>query len=268
MRFQLLAARMAFAALILAVLAAATAILGVRLGTFPYATARTVMWPATGLGLVALLCAGLWLRSAIARNEGAGKRIGMIALAGSLVFLYPPLSTVYRGFTEMPIHDASTDPDDPPLFVTLAKSRAPGMNSVEPDFQRRIHFRRDEGTVAYMLHEYYQTDVAKPMAKLLPNSESPMKTLFWRSFEIAKSLGWTIVDYNEAEGRIEATAASFWFGRVSDIVIRVKKRGPIGARTDVRAQSREGAIDNGFNISLLEDFVGTDVIPVDPDDAE
>ncbi len=38
-------------------------------------------------------------------------------------------------------------------------------------------------------------------------------------------------------------------------MIRVKPRGPIGARTDVRAQSREGAIDNGFNISLLKDFV-------------
>ena len=94
MRFQLLAARMAFAALILAVLAAAVAISGVRLGAFPYATGLTVMWPATGLGLVALICAGLWLRSAITRNEGTGKRIGMIALAGSLVFLYPPLSTV------------------------------------------------------------------------------------------------------------------------------------------------------------------------------
>ena len=66
-----------------------------------------------------------------------------------------------------------------------------------------------------MLHEYYQTDVAKPMAKLLPRSESPMKTLFWRSFETAKSLGWNIVDHNEAEGRIEATAASFWFGRAA-----------------------------------------------------
>lgn len=255
MRFQLLVARMAFAALILAVLAAVVAILGVRLGHFPYATGLSVMWPATGLGLAALVCAALWLRSAIANNEGVGKRIGMTALIGALMFLYQPLSTVYRGFTEMPIHDASTDPDDPPLFVALAKLRAPGANSVEPDFQRRIHFRRDEGTVAYMLHEYYQSDVAKPMAKLLPRSESPMKTLFWRSFEVAKSLGWNIVDYSEAEGRIEATTASFWFGRVSDIVIRVKPRGPIGARTDVRAQSREGAIDNGFNVSLLKDFV-------------
>jgi hypothetical protein len=254
MRFQLLAARTAFAALLLAVLAAAGAIVGVRLGLFPYRTGVMVMWPATGLGLVALLSALLWLRSAIGRNEGTGKRIGMIALLGSLVFLYPPLSTVYRGFTELPIHDASTDPDDPPRFVALARLRQAGMNSPEPDFQREVRFRGEDGTVSYMLHEFYQSDVSKPMARLMPRSASPVKTMFWRCFEIAKSLGWTIVDHSEAQGRIEATATSFWFGQVSDVVIRVKTRGPIGARADVRAQSREGDIDNGFNISLLKEF--------------
>ena len=38
-------------------------------------------------------------------------------------------------------------------------------------------------------------------------------------------------------------------------MIRVKPRGPIGARADVRAQSRTGAIDNGFNITELKQFV-------------
>ena len=255
MRFQLLAARTAFATLILAVLAGAGAVVGERLGLLPYRTGLAVMWPATGLALVALALALLWLRSAIGRNDGTAKRIGIIALVGSLVFLYPPLSTVYRGFTEMPIRDASTDPDDPPHFMTLAKARQPGMNSPEPDFQRRINFRSDDGTVAYMLHEYYQADVSKPMARLMPQNPNPMKTMFWRCFKIAKSLGWKIVDHNEKEGRIEATVASFWFGEVSDIVIRVKTRGPIGARADVRAQSRIGAIDNGFNISQIKKFV-------------
>lgn len=255
MRFQLFAAWTALVALILAALAGAAAVAGVRLGFFPFSTGMAVMRPATATGLVALLFAGLWLRSAIANNDGTAKRIGMIALIGSLVFLYPPLSTVYRGFTEMPIHDASTDPDEPPLFVTLAEMRQPGMNSPEPDFQRVVRYRGETGTVAYLLHEYYQTDVTKPMARLLPRAESPMRTMFWRSFEIAKSLGWRIVDYSEAEGRIEATTASFWFGQVSDIVIRVKARGTIGARADVRAQSRTGAIDNGFNIAALKAFV-------------
>ena len=56
------------------------------------------------------------------------------------------------------------------------------------------------------------------------------------------------------DGRIEATAQSFWFGRTSDIVIRVRRAGSIGARTDARAESREGTIDHGFNIFLLRDF--------------
>ena len=97
MRFQLLAARSALGALILAVIGAVVAVAGVRLGFFPYATGMVVMWPATGLGLLALAAAIAWLWSAIAKNEGAGKRIGLIALLGSLVFLYPPLSTVWAG---------------------------------------------------------------------------------------------------------------------------------------------------------------------------
>jgi hypothetical protein len=142
MRFQLLAARTALAALILAVIGAVAAVAGVRLGLLPYVTGKAVMWPATGLGLLALAAAIAWLWSAIAKNEGAGKRIGLIALIGAMVFLYPPLSTLWRGFTQMPIHDASTDPDDPPLFVTLAKMRQSGMNDPAPDFQRCTNFTR------------------------------------------------------------------------------------------------------------------------------
>jgi hypothetical protein len=56
MRFQLLAARTALAALILAVIGAVIAVAGVRLGFFPYATGMAVMWPATGLGLSRWLC--------------------------------------------------------------------------------------------------------------------------------------------------------------------------------------------------------------------
>jgi hypothetical protein len=41
---------------------------------------------------------------------------------------------------------------------------------------------------------------------------------------------------------------------VSDIVIRVRPSGYLGARYDVRAQSRNGATDNGFNIELIRAF--------------
>ena len=41
-------------------------------------------------------------------------------------------------------------------------------------------------------------------------------------FALAGSPGWTLVDASEKEMRIEATDKSFWFGRISDVVIRVR----------------------------------------------
>lgn len=254
MRSQSLVARAAFDALVLAILVAAAAIAGVRLGQFPYATGILVMWPATGLGLVALLLALWWLRGAIAHNVGSGKRLGLAALLGSLAFLYFPLSNVYYGLTMPAIHDAATDTGEPPQFVALAKLRKPGDNSLVFDGQRMIHYQGKDVSVSYALHLYKNGLITHPHSKLLPNSADPAATVFWHCFEVAKQLGWTIVDQDARQGRIEATAQSFWFGRISDIVIRVRRAGTLGARADARAESREGATDNGFNIFLLRDF--------------
>ena len=114
MRFQLAAARLAFAALSLAVLTAAAAVAGVRLGTLSDDTASSLMIPATALGIVALLAALAWTRAALKSNLGAGKRLGLTTLIGAMIFLYQPLSYVYAGFVSLPIHDATTDPEDPP----------------------------------------------------------------------------------------------------------------------------------------------------------
>src|SRR5215216_4312656 len=119
MRFQLFAARTAFAALILAVLAGASVVAGVRLGLLTDRAGRTLMIPATVLGLAALAMALLWLRSALARNAGEGKRTGLIALLGALAFLYSPITYVYYGYRLLPIHDITTNPEDPPQFVAL-----------------------------------------------------------------------------------------------------------------------------------------------------
>jgi hypothetical protein len=254
MRSQLLAARLALAALVLALLMAAAAIAGVRGGAFPYDTGMKVMIPATVLGLAALIAALAWLRAAIASNTGTGKRMGLVALLGSLAFLFPPLSTLYYGFTMPPIHDAATDPDDAPQFVALAKLRQPGMNSPVFDPQQKIRYQGEDVTVSYALHAYKNNLLTKPQFKLMPNSASPVSTLFWRCFETAKKLGWQVVDSSEKDGRIEATAQSLWFGQVSDIVIRVRAAGGIGARPDIRAESRTLATDNGFNIFLLKAF--------------
>ena len=84
----------------------------------------------------------------------------------------------------------------------------------------------------------------------------PPAKMFWRCFNTAKRMGWHIVDYNEKEGRIEATATSFWFGQVSDIVIRVRAAGSLGARFDMRAASQTGGRDFGRNIGLMKAYRG------------
>jgi hypothetical protein len=247
MRFQLIAARTALAALLVAVLAALCAVALVRLGLLTDEGGRTLMVPATGLGLISLALAFLWLRSALARNEGEGKRIGLIALAGALTFLYAPLTYVYYGYKAPPIHDVTTDPEDPPQFVALAKIHP--ANSRVFEAARKISYHGEQVTVAYALHEEYPA-LTKPHAGLLV---SPQKA-YWRCFERAKALGWTIVDASEKEQRIEATDKSFWFGRISDIVIRVRPAGAIGSRVDIRSQSRDGELDHGRNAARIKAF--------------
>jgi hypothetical protein len=247
MRFQLFAARTAFAAVALAVLAGAGAVAGVRLGLLTDKGGSTLMVPATLLGLAALALALAWLRSALARNEGEGKRLGLIALLGSLAFLYSPITYVYYGYKLLPIHDVTTDPEDPPQFVALAKIHP--ANGRTFDGARKISYKGEQVSVAYAMHEEYPA-LTKPHAALLV---SPQKT-FWRSFEVAKRLGWTIVDASEQDLRIEATDRSLWFGRISDIVIRVRPAGSIGSRVDVRSESRDSELDHGRNAARLKAF--------------
>jgi hypothetical protein len=249
MRFQLTAARLAFASLALAVLTAAGAVAGVRSGALSDAAASTLMIPATVLGVVALLLALLWTRAALASNLGAGKRLGLSALIGALLFLYQPLSYVYAGFASLPIHDATTDPEDPPQFVALAK--VPSANSRIFDGERHIRYKGEDVTVAYALHDQYPL-LTKPHAGLGPQS-LPDK-VYWRAFETVKQLGWTIVDASDKDFRIEATDKSLWFGRTSDIVIKIRQAGSIGSRLYMRAESREAGNDHGRNVARLKQF--------------
>jgi len=249
MRSQLLCARLALTALVLALLAAGAATGTVRLGALPFDSGLALMAGATALGLIALLLALIWLFRALSSNQGAGKRAGLAAIFGSLLLLWPPLHTLFMGMTSPAIHDATTDPEDPPQFVALAK-RAPGMNPAAYDGSVQIRFQGETNTANYMLHTYY-ADLTHPKGKLLTTKAK----LFWHCFETAKAMGWKIADYNEQQGRIEATDTSFWFGQKADIVIRVREAGTLGAIADVRSQSETGNRDFGANIARLKAYL-------------
>jgi len=249
---QLAAARFGFAALVLAALTAGTAVAGVRLGLMVYADALRLMIPAVALGIVALGLALFWTARALKRNDGTGRKAGLVALAGSLALLYPPLSTTFRQITTPQLYDVTTNTANPPAFVALLQERGPEANSPTYDGERLIAYDGEMHTVTYVLHDYH-IDLLKPRAGFAPGRDA-VTVFFWRDFEAVKKTGWRILEFNEREGRIEATSKSFWFGRISDIVVQVRRSGR-GARTDIRSQSRHDQTDAGINAANVKRFL-------------
>ena len=242
---QLAAARSGFAAFVLAALIAAAAIAGVRLGVLAYVDGYRLMILAVAAGLVALALGGLWTARALKRNDGSGRRLGLTAFIGALLLLYPPAANTIRRLNTPALYDVTTDTDDPPHFVELLKQRGAGANAPAFDGARQIAYDGEMHTVSYVLHDHYFNQL-RPAAGFVPGAADPGAVYFWRDFEAVKKTGWTIVAFNDKTRRIEATTASFWFGRISDIVVEARAAGR-GARTVIRSQSRYDQIDDGAN---------------------
>ena len=81
-----------------------------------------------------------------------------------------------------------------------------------------------------------------------------MPQVFQSALDTAHEMGWHIVAQVPAEGRIEATDTTFWYGFKDDIVIRIT---PAGDRSlvDVRSVSRVGVSDVGTNAKRIRAFI-------------
>lgn len=258
MSFQHAAARLGAVAFGLGALTAATAVTMVRSGGVSYAAGYQAMIAATILGLIGLGAALAWLFSAFQNNQGEGKALGLIALFGSLLLLYPPLSSFTHRLTSPPLFDITTDTEHPPAFVALLKTRDTAANSPNYDGTSLVSYQGEMRSIDYVLHKEYP-DITKPHAGFFSRIPDPMVARFQRALEAAKAMGWTIVDSNEAEGRIEATDTSFWFGRICDIAIRVRQAGAgtatvLGVRIDIRAQSRDDRRESDANAHRVRQF--------------
>jgi uncharacterized protein (DUF1499 family) len=67
-------------------------------------------------------------------------------------------------------------------------------------------------------------------------------------------MGWDVVAEAQADGRIEATDTTFWFGFKDDIVIRIRETAT-GSRLDIRSESRIGLSDIGVNARRVRAFL-------------
>lgn len=208
---------------------------GTRFGLWEYGTGFLLMrWAFFG-GLAAALAALVLL--AIPRTRRGAALLLVAALLIGTGTAWVPWNGVQTARSLPFIHDITTDSEDPPAFVAVLPLRADAANPPE--------YPGEE--IARQQREAYP-DV-QPIEVTLAPAEA-----FARAERVAREMGWAIVAIVPEEGRIEATATTFWFGFKDDVVIRVRPTAD-GSRLDIRSKSRVGRSDVGANAARIRRFV-------------
>ncbi|QBQ53487.1 DUF1499 domain-containing protein [Nitrosococcus wardiae] len=239
--------RIAFLGITIAILSALAAALsgfGHRLGWWHFATGFSVLrW--TALGALTGIVFSLW--GAFRTRPGRQRRGFWPALLGltlSLVVLSIPLYWLFIARSVPPIHDITTDTQNPPAFSVLLPLRADAPN---PSHYGGIN-------IAAQQQEAYPE--IKPL-RLPLNSQAALD----KALAVAHSLGWKVigVESQKTKGgsiRLEATDTTFWFGFIDDIVVRITPLDQ-GSKIDVRSVSRVGRSDVGTNARRIRAFLTT-----------
>jgi uncharacterized protein (DUF1499 family) len=82
----------------------------------------------------------------------------------------------------------------------------------------------------------------------------PPERSFEEALATAVDQGWEIAAAVPAEGRIEATDTTLWWGFKDDVVIRITPENA-GSRLDIRSKSRVGLGDVGTNAARIEAYL-------------
>ena len=219
----------------------AVAPFGWRLGWWPYSFGLYWLMPASGyVGAVAVTLSVLTLALRWSELGRCGLGVLSVALCLSAALVYVPWQYSRVRSTLPPIHDITTDTDNPPAFraVLLARAaeHAGGVNYDDPQLPQ--------------LQKVTYPDLAALKAAL------PVAKAFDDALHVAKSMpGWTIIASDADTGHIEASQQSRWFRFTDDIVIRLSCEGA-GSRIDMRSTSRQGRSDYGVNAARIRAYIG------------
>jgi hypothetical protein len=220
---------------IVSALAAAVLLLsgpGTRAGWWDFKTGLLMFAGALILGVLALLISGIvWLRT-------RPNRVAAVAAIVGLLIALVPLVQIAAARGKPPIHEVSTDLADPPRFSAVLPLRA--------GFPNKIGDRVDEATARAQRTAYPDlTTIDVPLAA---------DAAFTKAVEAAKTMQWEIVSLRPADGIIEATATTAWFGFHDDVVVRIRSAGS-HSRIDVRSVSRVGRGDAGKNADRVRHYL-------------
>lgn len=223
---------------------------GYRLDAVSLGTAFRVVFPwgtYAAIGIAALSAAGL-IASLIQRRMRTAAVFGLAAvLCGGLVFQMLELRAAAGAVP--PIHDVTTDLDNPPAFSALdprggedervVPARDESMEAMSPGERWRAYHKAAYGDLDTLQLNLPAADAAELAARA------------------ASEMGWEIAASDPGAGRVEATDTTAWFGFRDDIVIRIVAADPGVSRIDVRSVSRVGVSDLGVNAERIRRFIDT-----------
>ncbi|NGP89898.1 DUF1499 domain-containing protein [Fodinibius halophilus] len=214
---------------------------GYQWGWWGLGTAFT--WLLPGSGVLALIGFSLAIVFGFLRwkkPEVEGAKWAMLGVVLSLAVI----GTIGYWFNEAqqypPIHDITTDIENPPTFQAIVPLRAEAPNDTTYGDQEKADTQRE----AYPDLQTLYLDVEYAGA-------------FERALKAAKQMPWEkIVTADESTGRIEAVDKLAWFGFKDDVVIRVDTaEGGGKSKIDVRSVSRIGRGDIGVNAHRIRQYL-------------
>jgi uncharacterized protein (DUF1499 family) len=191
------------------------------------------------VGAIGLLAGGA---RAVTRPRAAVAVIGLSLVVTLLAAVF-----IFRGRGAPPIHDVTTDLNDPPLFKDALPLRLADRAVNPADYQRTQSMMGNKIDVPDAQRSAYP-DI-QPLVLAQP-PERAVQT----AQQAAKDMGWEIVAVVPAEGRLEATDTTGYFGFKDDVVVRVRSEAS-GSRVDVRSESRVGEGDIGTNAKRVRAYL-------------
>ena len=183
-----------------------------------------------GAALVLILLQILFAR----KNMRLGSTFIYALLA--LIAVGLPLSMMSKGKSVPPIHDITTDVQNPPQFDAILPLRKEAPNPAT----------------------YAAGEITEQQLRAYPDIKTQVfalsiDKLFPEAVNSVEALGWDIAAKNKTNYTIEATDTTLWFGFKDDVVIRLTARGE-DTLVDVRSKSRVGRSDLGKNAERIQTF--------------
>jgi uncharacterized protein (DUF1499 family) len=220
--------KMAIAACVLMPVAA----LGTKFGLWPFTIGFLVLASSILLALITIVIAAIYiLKEAYSADKPGMRNAALLAFVPMAI-----VAAIVAGAGDVPpIHNITTNLDNPPKYQALLPLRAEGSNPLEIT-----------APVA-TIHRAGYPDL-KPVISDLSAEQAIAK-----AEQLAQSLGWVIVP-GQRDNYVEATVSSFWFGFTDDIVIRATPA-QNGSIIDLRSVSRVGKSDLGANAKRIKLFI-------------